>query len=269
MEFRSERDVNSTLQGQFLHHSWTTQYRMPENESFYGIAFDYLSSVFGAPGDEPVLDAGCGSSTKSIHLAKRGYAVTAVDVSRTVLETAEKEVARRGLDDLITHQCADLTQLPFSDGHFKRVLCWGVLMHIPDVEAAVAELARVTGPGGTIVISEANHRSAEATAARWARKLTGRSDENTQRRPSGIEHWEETSDGTLVTRHADIRWLVQRFAEHGAPLTERRAGQLTELFTRLKSKRARTLLHALNDQWFRRVRLANPAFGNLLVFKKE
>jgi SAM-dependent methyltransferase len=47
----------------------------------------------------------------------------------------------------------DALALPFADAEFDRVVAAEVLEHIPDDEAAIAELARVLRPGGTIAVT--------------------------------------------------------------------------------------------------------------------
>jgi ubiquinone/menaquinone biosynthesis C-methylase UbiE len=47
----------------------------------------------------------------------------------------------------------DATRLPFRDDTFDRIIAAEVLEHIPDDEAAMAELCRVLKPGGTIAIT--------------------------------------------------------------------------------------------------------------------
>ncbi len=222
-----------------------------------------------APDGGPILDAGCGSGTKSAHLATRGYPVVGVDISDQVLEAGRKNLDNAGLSDRVTLQVADLTALPFEDGAFRGVLCWGVLMHVPEVEKAIAELARVTRAGGTIVISEGNRYSVQAVALRSLKRLLNRERAEVRARPSGIELWEETSAGRLVTRQADIKWLIGEFERHGAQLVERRSGQFTEVFTLIPWKPVRSAIHLFNNGWFRWPRWAGPAFGNLLVFRKN
>lgn len=268
METNRGQEVNKTLQDMEVHESWTSGYRTPENERFYDLAFDCLTGVYGSPGTEAVLDAGCGSSTKSIHLAQRGYSVVAVDVSEKILERARHTVAESGLQGRVTYQWEDLTAMSFSDGAFGRVLCWGVLMHIPDVKKAIAELVRVTRPGGTIVLSEGNMRSLQAAGLRWLKRFLGRERAEVRRTAAGIELWDETSTGRLVTRQTDMRWLIRTIEAHGARLVDRRAGQFTEIFTLIPWRPARLLVHAFNNSWFRWVRFAGPAFGNLLIFQK-
>jgi hypothetical protein len=87
--------------------------------------------------------------------------------------------------------------------------------------------------------------------------------------PAGVEAWEETRTGKLMTRQARIAGIVRSFGDHGARLVSRRAGQFSELFTVLPWKPARSLVHAVNSLWFRWPALAGPAFGNLLVFRKN
>lgn len=267
MEASQKQEVKATLQEMEVHDGWTSGYRTPENEPFYELAFDYLASVYGTPGDEPILDAGCGSSTKTIHLARRGYSVIAVDISEKILDIARQTVTERGLQR-VKHEWQDLTALSYADNAFTRVLCWGVLMHVPEVERAIAELVRVTRPGGTIIVSEGNVWSLQATALRLLKRMLGRERADVRRTPAGIELWEETSSGRLVTRQARMHWLIDEFQAHGAALVERRAGQFTEVFTLLPWRPLRLLVHWFNNIWFRWIRLPGPAFGNLLVFRK-
>jgi ubiquinone/menaquinone biosynthesis C-methylase UbiE len=263
------RDVRATLRDIGVHESWSSGYRTPENESFYDLAFDHIARTFGPPGEDAVLDAGCGSCTKAIHLARRGYSVLGVDLSDKVLEVGRREAAEAGLGDRISLRCEDLTSMTLADGCFGRVLCWGVLMHIPDVDKAIAELARVAQPSGLIVVSEGNMRSLQAVAMRLLKRLLHRERGELRYTAAGVEAWEETPTGKLMTRQARIAGIVRCFADHGARLVSRRAGQFSELFTVLPWKPARSAVHALNSLWFRWPALAGPAFGNLLVFRKE
>ena len=263
------RDVRATLRDIGVHESWSSGYRTPENESFYDLAFDHIARTFGPPGEDAVLDAGCGSCTKAIHLARRGYSVLGVDLSDKVLEVGRREAVEAGLGDRISLRCEDLTSMTLADGCFGRVLCWGVLMHIPDVDRAIAELARVAQPNGLIVVSEGNMRSLQAVAMRLLKRLLHRERGELRYTAAGVEAWEETPTGKLMTRQARIAGIVRSFADHGARLVSRRAGQFSELFTVLPWKPARSAVHALNALWFRWPALAGPAFGNLLVFRKE
>jgi SAM-dependent methyltransferase len=262
-------DVAPTLRDLSVHESWSSGYRTPENEAFYDLAFGYVAQTFGPPGKEAVLDAGCGSCTKAIHLARRGYPVLGVDLSENVLDVGRREVEAAGLADRISLRCEDLTSMKLPDASFGRILCWGVLMHVPDEEKAIAELARVARPDGLLVVSEGNMRSLQAVGLRAVKRLLGRQHAELRSTAAGLEFWEETPTGTLLTRQARIDWIVSRFAAHGMKLLRRRAGQFSELFTMLPWRSARRAVHSWNSLWFRWPALAGPSFGNLLVFRKD
>jgi len=261
-------DVKATLQDMEVHDGWTAGYRTAENDPFYTLAFDAVARAFGPPGPAPVLDAGCGSGTKTLQLARRGYRVMGVDLSQRILESARRNIDRTPFSASVTFRQADLLALAFPYGTFPGVLCWGVLMHVPQLEHAIAELARVTRPGGAIVVSEGNRHSLQAVSLRWLKRGLNRERAEIRDKRSGLELWEETSAGRLVTRQADVRWLVDEFGRHGARLMERRAGQFTEIFTLVPWKPVRGAIHAFNNLWFSWPRWPGLAFGNLLVFQK-
>lgn len=53
----------------------------------------------------------------------------------------------------VTFVCADALRLPFEDGAFDAVTLFDVLEHIPEDSRAAAEAARVTRPGGVVLVS--------------------------------------------------------------------------------------------------------------------
>ena len=268
LDAETRNEPRTTLQDMEVHSVWVRQFRSGENDAFYELAFDYIASVFGPPDDEPVVDAGCGSGTKSFELARRGYRVQALDFSTTILEQARDAAAQHGYSERINFGQGDLTALPLPSRSVQRAVCWGVLMHVPDIGAAVGELARIVAPGGTLVISEGNMRSLQAVTLRWLKKLLGKERAEVVHTPAGIEFWEETSTTRLMTRQADIPWLIAEFRRHGLELVERRAGQFTEVYVLLPVRFLRTFVHACNNLWFRWFRAAGPAYGNILVLKR-
>lgn len=265
---RNRNEPKSTLQQMDIHDSWSRQFRSGENDAFYTLAFDYIAAEFGDPGGAEVLDAGCGSGTKSFELAKRGYRVAAMDFSESVLERARADAAALGFRDRIQFSQGDLTSLTLQSGSVQRCVCWGVLMHVPDVRHAVGELSRVLGSGGVLVVSEGNKRSLQAATLRWLKRALGKERAEVIPTEAGIEFWEETPTGRLMTRQADIPWLVREFQSHGLEPVHRRAGQFTEIYMLLPWKPLRRLVHLVNNLWFRFPRLAGPAYGNLLVFRR-
>ncbi len=90
-----------------------------------------------ALGDGPTIDVGAGSCFLALD-AVQPY--VAVDVTADVLGEAERRVV------------ADVTALPFRSSSAGTTTCISVLQYVLDVEAAVAELHRVTRPGGTAIV---------------------------------------------------------------------------------------------------------------------
>jgi SAM-dependent methyltransferase len=247
--------VRDTLQPGDLHDQWADVFHDPAIARFYDRQFDRLAPQLAGP----VLDAGCGLGHHTLRLAERGLTVMAVDFS----PAAVRATAERTAGHPVTVQEADLTSLPFDTGRFPSVVCYGVLMHIPDVRAAIAELARVVAAGGTLAVSEGNMRSMDDAAVAVLRRLRGRP-RAYRRTPAGLETIRTTDTGPLLIRHANIPWLIEEFARHGLTLVSREPGMLTENYARAPTPR---LVHAVNRAWAR-YGWAGPAFGNLLIFRR-
>ncbi|MBF4552825.1 demethylmenaquinone methyltransferase [Corynebacterium suicordis] len=97
------------------------------------------------PGDV-VLDLAAGTGVSTEEFAKSGAYCVACDFSRGMLQAG----LSRGLPMI----CGDGTQLPFADNTFDAVTINYGLRNIVDYRAGLREMARVTKPGGTIVIGE-------------------------------------------------------------------------------------------------------------------
>jgi len=262
-------EVKETLQNADLHDEWISSYRTAENERFFESAFDYILRALGAPKDATFLDAGCGSCAHSMRLARRGYAVQAVDFSDHILSAAGENLARNGLSARVALRREDILAMSFPSGTFDYVLCWGVLMHIPDVETAVSELARVLKPGGRLVISESNVHSLQAVAFRTLKRLLRREKATLVKTSAGLEYWHSRSSGRLLTRQTDFGWMKHSFKNQGLTVTHHVSGQFTELYTILSSPLARRCIHGVNQLWFKYIRLPYFSFGNILILQKD
>ncbi len=99
-----------------------------------------------------LLDAGCGSGKYSLPLKMRGFDVVAVDVSSGALKRANANIKARKED--IDFLAADICKLPFSDGSFDVIWCYGVLQHLllKERESAIREFRRLLGKGGLLFI---------------------------------------------------------------------------------------------------------------------
>ncbi len=260
--------VQNLLARPEMHRQWEGDYRTADNENFYERAFDYLIGVLNPAPEATFLDAGCGPGAHSVRLARRGFKVHAIDFSQSALGMAREFVESKGMEDRITLQRSSLLELSFPSASFDYVLCWGVLMHVPEVERAVSELARVVRPGGKLVISESNKSSLEAVAMRNLRGLLGKEKATVRERPAGVEYWKDKDGDALVTRQANISWLVRSFKDSGLVLDRQVAGQFSESYTRVPGEPLKKFVHKLNKIWFEKIRWAGPSIGNILIFRK-
>ena len=120
-----------------------------------------------SPGQR-VLDVGCGVGTTAIHLAHQfGVEVTAVDISRLMLERAEVNVRRSGVRGRVQVKAGDILHLDFPDSSFDRVVAEAVTMFV-DRDRAARELVRVVRPGGLVLATEFHWRKPPTPAAREA-----------------------------------------------------------------------------------------------------
>ena len=211
VDAKARKEPSSTLQDMEVHSAWMRQFRSGENAPFYALAFDFIAGQFGAPDGRTVFDAGCGSGTKTLELLKRGYRVKAADFSAAVLDTARRDLERAGYSGQYELSQEDLTSLSLQDASVDLAVCWGVLMHVPDVGRAVSELSRVVAPGGRLVVSEGNRHSLQARGLRWIKRALGRERAELIETPAGLESWEETSTTRLMTRQADITERKSRY----------------------------------------------------------
>jgi 2-polyprenyl-6-hydroxyphenyl methylase / 3-demethylubiquinone-9 3-methyltransferase len=112
---------------------------------------DFYLKALGDLGGRLVLDAGCGGGLVARELAAAGAEVVGVDRSLGSLG-----VARRAVGVSFRPAQGRLERLPFAAGSFDAVVAADVLEHLPDLPAAVAELARVLAPGGSFVFDTVN-----------------------------------------------------------------------------------------------------------------
>jgi SAM-dependent methyltransferase len=111
-----------------------------EGDNPEDVAFDAVAEVR----PKRLLDVGCGPGDVTQRFGDElGAHVCAVDISERMVDLAKA----RGLDA----QVADVEHLPFAADDFDCVFAAWVLYHVPGLEEAIAECARVLQPGGRLV----------------------------------------------------------------------------------------------------------------------
>jgi ubiquinone/menaquinone biosynthesis C-methylase UbiE len=142
----------------------------------------------------------CGTGTGLLLERFRRFARTAkgIDLSPGMLEHARA----RGLDV----REASVTSIPFDDASFDVTCSFKVLAHVPAIELALAEMARVTRPGGVVIAEFYNPFSLRGLAKRLG--------------PAGAISG-KTRESAVYTRF-DAPWSISRLLPPGLHVEARR-----------------------------------------------
>jgi len=100
---------------------------------------------------QAVLDAACGSGNLTIPAARTGANVNGVDIVPSLLSAASRWAAREGVT--VALDLGNVEELPYADARFDVVLSMFGIMFAARPDKVVAELARVTRPGGRVVLA--------------------------------------------------------------------------------------------------------------------
>jgi len=104
---------------------------------------------------ERILDVGCGTGIFTLDLLAAGARVTGLELSRPMLRRAGKKAS--GFPFSMVQ--GDMRGLPFTEGSFDKTVSVTAIEFVEDARAAVAELFRVTRPGGSVVVACLNSLS--------------------------------------------------------------------------------------------------------------
>ena len=121
-----------------------------------------------------LLDVGCGPASITADLAERVAPgrVVGLDAAAGALEAARATLRERGLSEQVEVTSGDVMALPFEDASFDVVHAHQVLQHLADPVGALAEMRRLTRPGGIVAV-----RDAVYSAMTWFPE------------PAGMEQW--------------------------------------------------------------------------------
>ncbi|WP_372592264.1 bifunctional 2-polyprenyl-6-hydroxyphenol methylase/3-demethylubiquinol 3-O-methyltransferase UbiG [Guyparkeria sp.] len=109
------------------------------------------------PGDQAVLDVGCGGGILAESLGRSGARVTALDLAEDVIAVA-REHAPDYLD--IDYRVADVTRFATEHaGEFDVVTCMEMLEHVDQPQAIIDALSRAVRPGGHVFLSTLNRNA--------------------------------------------------------------------------------------------------------------
>lgn len=103
-----------------------------------------LRAVLPYARDARVLELGCGTGLILGPVSEVASEAIGIDLSERMVQRAQE----RGLDARIGNLCT----LPFESERFDLTYSFKVLAHVPDIDSALREAARVTRPGGHLLL---------------------------------------------------------------------------------------------------------------------
>lgn len=156
--------------------------------------FRRFESLLPVTAPATVLEVGVGEGQVSRRVAARypGTLAVGLDLPDAELASRWDAIDGRGV-------FGDAGRLPFPDEAFDLVLAIEVLEHVPDPDAAIAELARVAKPGATAILSvpaEPLWRGLNLLRGKYVRDLG-----NT---PGHLQHWSPKAFTRLVSGTFEI-----------------------------------------------------------------
>jgi ubiquinone/menaquinone biosynthesis C-methylase UbiE/DNA-binding transcriptional ArsR family regulator len=151
--------------------------------SLYVCESDVEAAILRAAGDGPferVVDLGTGSGRMLTLLGRKAKMSVGLDLSHNMLNIARANVAKAGLDKVeLRHGDIFATRLP--EHSADLVLVHQVLHYLADPAAAVAEAARLTAPGGRLIIVDFAPHQLEHLRDEHQHRRLGFSDEEIRR----------------------------------------------------------------------------------------
>lgn len=116
-------------------------------------ADDFLSAH---PDTSAILDVGTGTARIPIEICRRDRQahVLAVDLSPSMLDLAQANLALEGLTDRVRLQLVDAKTLPFADNRFSAVISNSIVHHIGEPRGVLTEIVRVARAGALVFIRD-------------------------------------------------------------------------------------------------------------------
>lgn len=149
----------SALEG---HRLWAPLYDSAPNP-LLALEGRVLADALGPVSGKFAVDVACGTGRWTAKLRELGAAVVGIDVCMEMLAQAERKRALRG-----RVAAASAEHLPFADSIADLALCSFAVSYFGSMPSAMREMARITRPGGRIIVTDL-HPSAVANG--WTRSF--------------------------------------------------------------------------------------------------
>lgn len=246
---------------------WTTGDFGAMSRSFgQPVADAFVARLEGVEGAR-VLDVACGTGAATLPLARRGAAVTGLDLAPNLLAEARATAGAAGLDIRFDEGFAE--ELPYADASFDLAVSMFGVIFSPQPVQAVAELARILLPGGRIALA---NWTAESFASR-SQKLAGKYLPLPEPGQGSPLAWgDEQTIRTLLadafekvrTEVVRFRWIMPFEPREASAFIARNAGPLRLILERLAPGHRTALLDDF-ARFFEEQNLASAGSGRTEV----
>lgn len=115
-----------------------------------GSLFDWLFEQYRFAAPCRVLELGCGNANQwqgRLQALPQGSLLVLSDLSRGMVELVGQKYCA---DQQVLAQVVDIQHIPFADNSFDVVIANHMLYHVPELQAALAQVRRVLRPGGAV-----------------------------------------------------------------------------------------------------------------------
>ena len=159
------------------------------------------------PTDLVIADIGCGTGSLTFELARFARKVIGIDQSPEMLRQARK-IAQAEQVHNVVFRPGDALKLPLEARSVDAGFCVMVLHFLPDPGRAIAELCRITRPGGTIVVLDVVRHQQEWMREQMAHRWLGFEQ-------SSIETWFHKAGVKDVDYDLTGRYAGEKMARNG------------------------------------------------------
>ena len=119
------------------------------------VALSYIDGL-SLPKSANILEIGCGAGFMTTALAKRGFAVEAIDHAQEMIDLTIEHARQMGIGHRINACTGDIHELSYGNQSFDLIVALGVIPWLHDSQKALNEITRTIAPGGYIILSMDN-----------------------------------------------------------------------------------------------------------------
>lgn len=127
--------------------AWHAYQEVPWGKLRYRVAQANLQNYLPQP-PARILDLGGGNGLDAISLVKLGYTAVLYDFSQEMVTQGQKLASQERVDDKITFQIGDATQLDYGQNEFDIILCHNLLQYVEDVTTILQKICFALRPHG-------------------------------------------------------------------------------------------------------------------------